>query len=73
MYERDGTIYHENVRLICHKDSSIFKICETSKKIVYVSPTPNSLLTEEVLNERWLQAFSEQGSHGEGVFWVDLE
>lgn len=35
----------EDVRIITHRDSSIIKVCQTSSKIVYVSPTPNSIIT----------------------------
>ena len=49
------------------------KIDSREGKIVFNSPSQKSILTESVLNERWLQTFTTEANHGEGVFDIDLE
>ena len=61
------------MRLITYKDSSTMRINSREAKIVFNSPSQNTILNESTLNERWLQTFTTEANHGEGVFDIDLE
>ena len=50
----------------------MIRICGSSGKIVYLSPQQTNILTEEYLNERWLQLFTTKNNHTEGIFDIDL-
>lgn len=71
-YEKNGKIHNEEMRLLTFKDSSMLRIEGSSRKAIYLSPNINCVLTEQYLNERWLQLFTTTTNHGEGVFDIDL-
>ena len=74
-FDKNGQILEEKVRLISYRDSSILKINTDSATIVYNSPDPAKVLTQEYLNERWLQAYTPPGHHQQmeaGIFDIDL-